>query len=144
MTWTYTPVVTTRDQVRLLVGDVDNTDPQVQDEEIDFLLVQFGGVSTAAAVAADSIANRLSRLADTRIGDTMVYLSQKAAAFRKVAEQLRAVAGGDAFLPIAYAGGLSYADNLAIAANPDYVPVPILSTGGDDTGGVYGTSGLGQ
>lgn len=53
MTWTYdTALTATKDQVRLLIGDTVITRPQLQDEEIAFLVTRFGTDSSRVAVAA--------------------------------------------------------------------------------------------
>jgi hypothetical protein len=56
MTWTYTITdlsTSQKDQVRLLIGDTVQTDHQLQDEEIAYLLTQRSSVYGAAADAAD-------------------------------------------------------------------------------------------
>lgn len=53
MTWTYeTTLTATKDQVRLLIGDTIATRPQLQDEEIAYLVTRFGTDSSRVAVAA--------------------------------------------------------------------------------------------
>lgn len=92
MTWTYNPVTiatTPKDQVRLMVGDTDSTDPLLQDEEITFLLTLYPTMRRAAAYAAESIAASLSRLADYKTGQELSeMLSQKAQGYRALATRL--------------------------------------------------------
>lgn len=43
MAWTYNPTgIAPRDRVRLLIGDTDELDPQISDEEIDVALADNG------------------------------------------------------------------------------------------------------
>lgn len=62
MTFTYNPSaspIAPRDLVRMYVGDVDGTDPQLQDGEITAILLDEGNnVMRAAATAADTIGSR--------------------------------------------------------------------------------------
>lgn len=54
MTWTYNQTLaTTKDQVRLYIGDTDSNDPQLSDEEIAFVISVVG--SNAQQVAIRSI-----------------------------------------------------------------------------------------
>lgn len=53
---------TTRDQVRLKIGDTDMTDPLLSDAEIDVCLAAWPtNVDLAASVAAEAVAARFSR-----------------------------------------------------------------------------------
>ena len=75
MTWTYDgdPTQDRTAEVRFLVGDTDQTDPLVQDEEIEFVLTQYVPVEgspawLAAAHVADGIAAKFARKADRSLG----------------------------------------------------------------------------
>lgn len=106
MTWSYSIALTsTRDQVRLLVGDTMQKDPLLQDEEIAFLLTQAPNTKLAASRAAEAIAAKYARQADQAIGDWHVTLSQRVQHYKELAKELAASA------PItAYAGGIAQAD----------------------------------
>jgi len=94
MTWSYAPGVSQpRHQVRLLIGDVIAIDPQMQDEEIDWLVSQEQNVYAAAAACADSLAARYARQVDKAVGDLRISFSQKQAAYEAMALQLRSRRG---------------------------------------------------
>jgi hypothetical protein len=44
MSWTYSgnPADSQRDEVRFMLGDTDETEPIMQDEEIDYLIAEYG------------------------------------------------------------------------------------------------------
>jgi hypothetical protein len=73
MAWTYDPTTLGTvdaderlNSVRLLAGDTDITDPQLQNEEIEFSLTQTGNnVYASAAWVARAISSKYSRLVDT-------------------------------------------------------------------------------
>lgn len=124
MTWSYNPAdigTSTKDQVRFLVGDTEQTDPLVQDEEITFSLTQRNSIYGAAAIVCRTIAAKFSRLADTVDRDLRDALSSKAKAYGMRANEYEVIAkarsGG---LP--YAGGISIADKVQQELNLDRVP----------------------
>lgn len=89
MTWSYnSSLASDKDKVRLLTGDTDTTDQLLQDEEINYLLTETGNVLLAAGRAARAIAAKFARQADKEVGDLRVSLSQKAEAYRKLADDL--------------------------------------------------------
>lgn len=137
MTWTYTdPSTSARDAVRFLVGDTDTTDQLVTDEEIAFTIAQAGtgNTYTAASLTADAIAAKFARKADFSNLSISVSASQRAEAFRALAEDLRAKAlvyGGGAEV---FAGGLSASAKDDLDANTDAVQ-PSFRMGQDDNKG---------
>lgn len=111
-----------RDKVRLLIGDTDEDDPLIYDQEIAFFLEEFGGVRAAAAAAARAIAAKFSRLADKQVGDLSLKMSQKAKAYLDLAGSLNDGTGRTAaLLAIPYAGGISRSDVRARESDTDRV-----------------------
>ncbi|MBV9984512.1 hypothetical protein [Bradyrhizobium sp.] len=109
-----------KDQVRLLIGDTLSSDPQMQDEEINYLLTQRSSVYGAAAECCRSLQAKFSRSVDQATGNTKTSFSQMAKAYGVKAgefEDKAAMAG--AGLP--YAGGISIADKLQQEQNADRV-----------------------
>lgn len=116
MTWTYTLVFSTataegrRNSVRLLVGDTDTTDQQVQDEEIAFALAQKGdNVYYAASWICNTLASKYARFVDTQLdGALESKYSQMANNYRQMsimlADQGRLTSGASLGV---YAGGIS-------------------------------------
>lgn len=128
-------IATTTDQVRFLTGDTSNVSATelLADGEITWILTQETNVYRAAAVAAEAIAAKFSRLADTSVGDVSVSNSQKYDHYMSLAKTLRAKAirrGGAA----PFVGGLSVADRDTRLDDTDRVE-PFFSRirpGGDD------------
>lgn len=107
--------------VRLLVGDTDTNDQQVQNEEITFSLGQTGNnIYYAAAWVSRTLASKYSRLVDTDLdGQLSEKYSQLQAHYKSLSKDLEfqgAKAGG--VLGVA-AGGLSKAIMDGIEENTD-------------------------
>lgn len=90
MTWTYNTALTAnKDKVRFLVGDTDQTDQLVQDEEIAFTLTSEGNVFSAAALVAETLSGKFSNAVDKSIGDLKLKLGQRSERFAELAKSLR-------------------------------------------------------
>ncbi len=112
---------TSRDKVRFLIGDTSNSSATelLADGEITWLLSEESSdVYRTAVAAAEAVAAKFSRLADTSVGDTSVSASQKAEAYRKLAADLRtkALERGTA---APFAGGISISDRDTREADTD-------------------------
>jgi len=89
MVWSYNSELTTdKDKVRFYIGDTDQTDQLLQDEEINSLLTKTTNVLLAAVHAAKAIAAKFSRQADKSVGDLRISLSQKAQTYMALAADL--------------------------------------------------------
>jgi len=121
VTWTYThdPINNQRDAVRVLIGDTDECDPILQDEEINFFLNQWSCPQTAAIESCLAIGARYARKADENVGQVRVSFSQISDQFYKLADRLKVrqniVAGP------AIAGGISKSDKRVQEDNDDRV-----------------------
>lgn len=98
MAWTYvfsslgtTTTNERRNTVRFLVGDTDENDQQVQDEEIAFALTQTSdNVYYAASFIADSLAAKYSRKVTTKLdGALSAEYSDLAKQYRLLAVTLK-------------------------------------------------------
>lgn len=117
--WSYDPRGTTdTDQVRLLIGDTDASDPQLQNEELSTLIAAAGTVTSAAAVACRTLAARYARFADKWVGDLKILASQKSRAYERLAEQYEA---RGAVYAVPSAGGIRTAEKETMAANAELV-----------------------
>lgn len=119
MSWTYTakPGVVALDTVRLLIGDTDECDQVLQDEEILYYINEYQCPRTAAIESALAIAAKYSRLVDESVGQVRVSFSQRADHFYKLADRIKerqSIFGG---IPIA--GGLSISEKNTIESNHD-------------------------
>lgn len=130
MSWSYDPTnldtatsAGRLNSVRLLVGDTDTNDQQVQNEEITFSLSETGdNIYSAAAWIARTIASFYSRRVDTQLdGALQANYSDLAEQYYKLAEDLeyRGKTNG-AVLGVA-AGGLTISDIQAVRANTNRV-----------------------
>lgn len=117
--WTYSgdPSVSNRDAVRMLIGDTDESDPQLWDGEVDYLLGQYPQPFDAAVQGCYAIAARYARKVNRRVGDLSINYSDRQKAYLTMAQQLksRAVTMG---LTI-YVGGTSISDMRSVASNTD-------------------------
>ncbi len=121
MTWTYTadPENVPRDAVRLLIGDTDTADQQLQDSEIDFYIATYGSALMAAGKAARALAAKYTRKADKEVGDLKIAYSQIAKNYFLLAEQLEAQAGRTGSQVQIYVGGVSRSEKARVEANTD-------------------------
>lgn len=95
MTWTYSgnPITSTTDEIRFLIGDTDDSDPLLQDEEIQYLYNQwftnYGTVFYVASIACETIAASYAREASHSADGVSVQLGEIQEKFTKQAETLR-------------------------------------------------------
>lgn len=129
-------------QVRLMVGDTDASDTQLQDESISAYLpggpLAAGSVYLAAAQCCEAIASAYARQVNLKIGNTSAALEPRMAHYRQRAKDLRLENlryGG----VVPYAGGQSLADKQSVEQNTDRVTPSFSVTTGDDQGGGSGT-----
>jgi hypothetical protein len=131
--WTYDPTQLLTSKlygVRLLIGDTDNTSPQLQDEEINYAVIKRSSVYGAAADCCFMLAGKIPRQFDFRAGDTEAKYSQSSKAYFLLAmkfENMSASRGGG--LP--YAGGVSERDKDSQESSSDRVR-PQFIVGMDD------------
>lgn len=91
MTWTYDHTIPEdKDRVRLYIGDTDENDPQLQDQEIELFLSDSPNALRAAYECALAIAARYARQIDTRVGAVSTHASQMQKAYEQLACNLRA------------------------------------------------------
>ncbi len=107
--------LSTRDQVRLQIGDTDTGNALFTDAEVDqFLERHDDQVLPAAADACDALAARFARDFDFKWKDGEFKKGSRADRYAKLAEQLRARAGigqPAASLPVTRVDG--YSDDLS-------------------------------
>lgn len=93
MTWTYKPEELDSSllfQVRSLIGDVEEDDPLLQDEEILFALeMSCDDVIRAAISCCDSISARFLKQSNFKLGPYSVDLSRRSYAYKSLARELR-------------------------------------------------------
>jgi hypothetical protein len=147
MTWTYNPYFLTSasnamsatTKLRLLVGDTDEADQQLQDEEIGWVASLQSVLNYAAADCADLIASKYARQCSTVNGALRITASQRQEHYSAMAKRLRAngpgsLPGGDnggAVLADAYVGGISRTDVDELKSDTDNI-LPPVAVGQDD------------
>jgi len=91
MTWSYSgnPADSPKDAVRFEIGDTNQEDQLISDEEINYCLASEKNTLAAAARCCEVIARKFARQADKAIGRTRIAASQKSKAYRELAKQLR-------------------------------------------------------
>jgi hypothetical protein len=142
MAWTYTPVSTSKDKVRLLTGDTDTTDQLLQDEEIAYVLGVQASISLASAACCDLIAAKFARQVNTQNGALRVSAVKRYDHYIDLAKRLRAGGAGDipgdstVMLAEGFAGGLTVSGKENLAADTDAVQ-PSFRVGQDDYEATY-------
>ena len=143
MGWTYSgdPATSTLDEVRFLVGDTDDADQQVTNEEVEYLIASAGSANAAAVAAAVVLATRYSGLAKSKaVGDLRIEYESRAEGYRALIKKLETggVSGSTAH-PIAYAGGISISDKEAQEDDDDRVEPGFVVDDGSRAGDGIGT-----
>lgn len=130
MPWTYLGPTSDRDRVRLLIGDTEATDPQLQDEEIAWLLAEAGNVYGAAVAACEALAAKYARQVNRSVagaGGLSVSAGDRAQHYRDLAETLQ-IRARKARRPVPFAGGISDAQKDAVEADTDRVAPAFTDT----------------
>lgn len=92
MAWSYSgnPGANNRDSVRFLLGDTDDTDEQLQDEEVDWLLsTNNDDVYEAAIDGAMSLVAKYSRMVNRTVGDLSVEAQEYVTHYNVLIERLK-------------------------------------------------------
>ena len=129
MAWSYSdPSASPKDAVRFLVGDTDTTDQLINDEEIEFLVDEFGDVYTAAGSVAESLAAKFAREV-THSGDGLSYSgNQLYQHYTDLAERLRRLAARRRRSGAGpYVGGISHRERELADADMDKIPTSFRS-----------------
>jgi hypothetical protein len=133
MAWSYSgdPSRSDLDEVRFLIGDTNEDDPQLQDEEVEYLLAEHGSPQQAAIAACEALYALYSRYADQKTGDISISYSKRADQVRALATTIQQRTS----LNVApYAGGISRADREVDEGDSDRV-VPAFDVGSMDYDG---------
>lgn len=137
MTWTYDAATFSessatgrRNIVRLVIGDTNTNEQQLQDEEIDYFLDSVDdSVYQACLRAVRALIAKYSREGDIWMGHTRVERSQRVRNYRTLLEKLET--DGSQVIAEMYAGGLSISEKTDLAEDSDAVQ-PAFKIGMDD------------
>jgi hypothetical protein len=139
MTWNYTGRVDSdRDKVRFYVGDTDESDKLVRDEEILFAIDEQPSLEFAAAVILRALAAKFSRLVSSRVGD--VSTSNAAAVAKAFADRAKEfdpfdLSIGSSSLVLPSFGGLSISEKETLDEDTDAVQPSFRKAMDDIPGG---------
>jgi hypothetical protein len=120
--WTYIPqqiATSSLYQVRRIIGDVLVGDQQLQDEEVSWIIGRYSTIYGAAAECCRSIAAQFARKVDTVQGELRIMYSAQTKRYMDMARDFEA-RGLRGVVP--YSGGISVADKVNNAQDPDRVP----------------------
>jgi len=108
--WTYSgnPQNSTLDSVRFLIEDTASLDPQLNDNEINYMIGLYPSIWRASANLAKILKSKYARLADKHVGDLSVAYSQRQKAYEEMSNYLFSQADARGSVP--YSGGLYAAD----------------------------------
>lgn len=139
MTWTYSgdPEASSRDAVRFLMRDTDETSTAtLSDEEIAWLVSESGGnLYLAAADGAVELAAKYAGLVQTKtVGSLSITYAARSQAFKTHSDNLRLRAARKTALAPS-AGGISKSDKADMRSDTDWNQ-PIFQLGMDDYPGV--------
>lgn len=141
MTWSYIPAgnpeAQDRDAVRFYIGDTCENEPLVQDEEIDYALVQFANTKLAAALTLRALAAKFTRKVSFRVGDV------SRSGVENIAKGYRALADeydpdgvtSETLLALPKFGGLTHAEKESLSADVDAVQLFFARDEDDIPGG---------
>jgi hypothetical protein len=128
VTWSYSTALSTDiDRVRLLIGDIDTSDPlPLQNEEIQYLLtLKNGSLYDAAIASAERLAAFYARKVTKSVGSLSIQYSNKYKQFQELADRLRneamnaSAASGLFVAP--FAGGISKTTEQTYEEDPDRI-----------------------
>jgi hypothetical protein len=122
MGWSYDANLSEpKNEVRFLIGDTDSTKPQLQDEEIQFLIDSSGSAASAAMSACRALAAKYARRVHEEVGDLRLFSEQMFSHYERLltAMKLNLTSGNLDALPSA--GGVYAAEKETYAANATLV-----------------------
>lgn len=113
------PANSTLDAVRFLVEDTNSQDPQLQNEEINWLIAQYTNVWKSAAYAAGNIAAKYARQVSKAVGDLRLEYQQRQQAYKDLRADLLRQAANRTALP--WLGGISRSERQASRQDTDLI-----------------------
>lgn len=124
--WTYSgdPRDSNRDAVRFLIGDTDENDQLISDEEIAYMLLTLSVYRTAALAATGISKSFAGKASSKTVGSLSLKngFEKKADSYKDLAARLDGMANRGALVSFAaYAGGISKADKQTQNDDSDWV-----------------------
>lgn len=135
MSWTYSgnPASSDKDALRFTIGDTNPEDPELQDEELIFVLeaAGAGNITKAGIISLRRILAKYKSLQDEKVGDVDVKWSQRYKSTKAALDDL-IVDHAKTSLGSAFAGGISIGDKRNQEDNPDRVSPAFTKTFGQN------------
>lgn len=127
MTWEYSgdPSTSDKDAVRFLLGDTNDADQQLQDEEIAWLLLQHTNPFLAGALGAERIASKYARLTSKSVGGLSISYGDRQSQYSNLAAALREEAERTGATPTPFSLAASKADKELREQDDDLNLVPL-------------------
>jgi len=121
MAWTYTndPANVALDRVRFMIGDIDADDPQITDEELNWLISDEGSEISAAIAAVRNLIAQYARLVDKSVDGLSISYSQRRDNLKELMATLKARQASRKAVP--FAGGISQSQKDDVKDNSDRV-----------------------
>jgi hypothetical protein len=110
------PSLSGLDEVRFLIGDTNAATPQLQDDEVLYLISKTGNNRYAAAQAAEALASKYASMPNMTIDGLSIQYDQLQRHYIALADQIRT---GSPLTAIPYAGGISISDKIAAYQDDD-------------------------
>lgn len=127
-TYTGNPKGSPRDAVRLLVGDIDSSDPLLGDDEIEWFIAEFPESHYwAAAMACETIASHFAREVSVSADGISFSGDQIGRNFFHRAEALRKMHRNKNRYGLPYVGGISWKERLKADQDSDKIPTHFRS-----------------
>ena len=132
-TYSGDPSLSTKDEVRFLIGDTF-APFLLSDFEVNHLITRQTSAVLAAAVGCEALAGRFSNQVDKRNSRLSVSASQRSKQFRLRGKELRAQLRRDGLVEV-FVGGLTFSGKEALDNDTDAVQ-PHNRVGQDDHPGI--------
>lgn len=91
MSWSYDPTQLKDSplmQVRLMLGDTDENDPLMQDEEIEFYIEESGSVNNTVLRCIDTALARIAAIPDYQLGPYQESMGNRIAFLNNLRKQI--------------------------------------------------------
>lgn len=132
MSWTYdsADLTTELNQVRLRIGDTNELDQQLSDEEIQSFIDMSSSVDGAVVLCLRSLAAKYARYTDKWVGNLKVLASQR---HRHYLQQLEAATTASGAIGVPSAGGIRRSQKETYEADDDRLGTSIYRDMHDNT-----------
>ena len=129
MSWSYSgdPSFSEVDAIRFLVGDTDESDPLVSDEEIEWFAEEWSDKYHAAAAVCETLAAKFAREVNVSADGMSFSGSEISRNFNHRAEALRQMSGRQRKHGLPYFGGASWKERAMADRDPDKIPTSFRS-----------------